>query len=516
MKKILVLLISFYCFQGISQSSLKRSINIDWADSSTSISPMLYGQFIEYLGRCINGGLYDKNSPLSDENGFRKDVLSKVKELHVPLLRFPGGTVTKIYHWQDGIGPQSQRPKKKNLIWGGVEDNQFGTAEFISYCREIGAEPFLVVNMATGSPEEASRWVEYCNGTSDSYYANLRRSHGYEQPFNVKYWGIGNEEYAEADAGRHQDVDDYIKDTWQFIKLMRLQDSDIKITLVGSTEDTEWNEKVINELHPVFDFLAIHFYAVPDEPNLSSLLESIDSYRIKLDQIRPLIANAPEKVETFPRWYRFPARKQPLKLAIDEWGIWDMDSPKGKCTYNLEYPYEWYHALGVGKFLHMFQKNADIIGLATWAQLVNILAPIMTTESGSYKQTVFYPLEAYRNYSLENHLPLELSDTTEISSYDAMATMSSDKRKLSLSIINFKADHSLDIELIINGMANNQKLKFVDHISYSAPSFYAVNDGTKEVVDKKILNIDSIVEGKIDVEIKPATINFLRFELSDD
>lgn len=121
----------------------------------------MYGQFIEYLGRCIDGGIYDKNSILSDEKGFRKDVLQKVKAMDVPLLRFPGGTVIKIYHWQDGIGPKETRPKRKNLIWGGVNDNQFGTAEFVEYCRQIGAEPFLVINMSTGTPEEASNWVEY-------------------------------------------------------------------------------------------------------------------------------------------------------------------------------------------------------------------------------------------------------------------------------------------------------------------------------------------------------------------
>lgn len=130
------------------------------------------------MGRCIDGGIYQEGSHLSGSNGFRTDVLESMKDLKIPVLRFPGGTVTKIYHWQDGIGNKSDRPKRRNLIWGGTNDNHFGTAEFVDYCHQIEAEPFLVVNMATGTPEEASNWVEYCNGTADTFYANLRRSHG--------------------------------------------------------------------------------------------------------------------------------------------------------------------------------------------------------------------------------------------------------------------------------------------------------------------------------------------------
>ena len=205
-----------------AQETTKTTVRIELEQEGMVVSPLIFGQFIEHLGRAIDGGIYQENSSLSDENGFRTDVLEKVKELYIPLLRYPGGTYTKIYHWKDGIGPKDERPRRPNLIWGGVEGNHFGTAEFITYCRAIGAEPFLVVNMATGTPEEAAHWVEYCNGTTDTHYANLRRAHGYEEPFDVQYWGIGNEESADADAGRHQRVETYVEDTWQFVKLMKL------------------------------------------------------------------------------------------------------------------------------------------------------------------------------------------------------------------------------------------------------------------------------------------------------
>ncbi|NLZ52721.1 MAG: alpha-N-arabinofuranosidase, partial [Thermoanaerobacteraceae bacterium] len=179
------------------------------------VNPMIYGQFIEFIENCIDGGIYDKGSRFSDEKGIRQDVLEKAKQLNPPILRWPGGTYVNTFHWMDSIGPLEQRKKRKNIIWGGIVDGGFGTAEFIEYCRAIGAEPMLCVNMASGTPEEAANWVEYCNGTEDTYFANLRRSHGYEEPFNVKYWCIGNESYAQPDLGIQHDVDVYIRDAWE-------------------------------------------------------------------------------------------------------------------------------------------------------------------------------------------------------------------------------------------------------------------------------------------------------------
>ena len=188
MKYHFAFLLCFVSAVSFSQTPFATNITVDARQPAAEISTLQYGQFIEHLGRAIDGGIYDENSKLSDGDGFRMDVMEKVKELRTPILRYPGGTFTKIYHWEDGIGPKSGRKKRRNLIWGGVENNHFGTAEFVKYCRKIGAEPFLVVNMATGSPEEAANWVEYCNGTTDTYYANLRRADGYNEPFNVKYW----------------------------------------------------------------------------------------------------------------------------------------------------------------------------------------------------------------------------------------------------------------------------------------------------------------------------------------
>ena len=515
---LMFLCVLFLAFNMHSQEKKDAKIVVNLNQDKTAISPLIYGQFIEFLGRCIDGGIYEENSPISDEQGFRKDVLKSVQDLKIPIMRFPGGTVAKIYHWKDGIGDKSNRPNRKNLIWGGEMDNHFGTAEFVQYCRKIGAEPFLVINMSTDTPTDASDWVEYCNGTGNTYWANLRRLHGHKEPFNVKYWGIGNEEYAEPDAGKHQKVDTYIEDSWQFLKLMKLQDPSIKITLVGNSDDLIWSRKVVAEMHPVCDFLAVHFYSMPRDSKYSTLIQSVEQFNDRLDSMRALLKETPKEVQNFPVWYRFPPRKEPLKIAIDEWGIWDIKSGKGTGVYNLEYPYNWSHALAVGKFMNMFQRNADIIGLATWAQTVNILAPIMTTKQGSYHQTVYTPLQAFRQYSQKNNLPISVSSpelAEKLNMIDATANVSDDGKEIVVSILNLSEKELIDVNINFNDTDKDALLQLTRQILYTAPSLDAVNTFVKNGVTETIVNTTIKSKNGFKLTLKPASINFLIFRRSD-
>jgi alpha-N-arabinofuranosidase len=500
----------------VAQPVCEAEISIDLKISASPISPMFYGQFIEYLGRCIDGGIYDEKSALSDANGFRKDVLQKVQELRVPLLRFPGGTVIKTYHWQDGIGPKPERPKRKNLIWGGTSDNHFGTAEFVEYCRQIGAEPFLVINMSTGTPEEASNWVEYCNGDGDTYWANLRRQHGYEKPFNVKYWGIGNEEYAVPDAGKHQKVEKYIEDCWQYVKLMKLQDPSLKLTLVGNSTDMDWSKKVLDEMHPVCDFLSVHLYSIPSDSKYTTLLKNIDAFNADFNAMRTLLQQVPEKVANFSSWYRFPPRTEPVKLAVDEWGIWDINSGKGKGAYQLEYSYNWAQALAVGKFLNLFQRNADLVGLATWAQTVNVLAPIMTNEDGSYCQTVYTPLQAYRQFTQSNNLPVSLISPeleVKLNAVDATASISDDQKEIVVSALNLSEKEVIPLKINFSNLIQNKQLQLIEHISYTAPTLESANDFGKNCITETRNEITKSGKNGFEQKLKPASINFFRFRV---
>jgi len=430
----------------------KATVTVNVNQVTADISPLIYGQFIEHLGRAIYGGIYDENSPLSDANGFRKDVVEKVRALRPPLMRYPGGTVTKIYHWKDGIGPKPARTARRNLIWGGEDSNRVGTDEFMAYSKLINAEPFLTVNMATGTPEEASDWVEYCNATGNSFYAALRAKHGHAVPYNVKFWGLGNEEAANPDVGILQNPADYVKQAWFFAKLMKLQDPGIQLIMVGA--DEHWNKTVLEGLHPICDFLSLHLYAGSQAGLPYSLFTSVAKMEEKTvaaaAQIKSLTPATPDPLS---KWYRFPGRKGPVKIAVDEWGIWESN---GQGTYGLEQTYNWNHALGVACFLNMFQRHADVIGLATWAQTVNVLAPVMTTDKEIVCQTIYYPMALYRQLCGSRNVLTTidcaaLPNSENLPILDVASSIDEAGQTLSVAIVNRSATDQIELELKIDG-----------------------------------------------------------------
>ena len=372
---------------------MKKTELILQKDKTAPIDDRIFGNFIEHIENCILGGLCDAGNPLSDENGIRMDVLEKCKALAPTVLRFPGGTVMGIYHWEEHIGPVEQRRKRRNIVWGNRMCHEFGTAEFVQYCRAIGAEPMICVNMPTGSAEEAANWVEYCNGTEDTYYANLRRSHGYEEPFNVKYWCVGNESYAEPDLGIQHDVNIYIRDAWEFTKYMKMTDPTIELVYVGHNE--EWNRRVLDSLGCVCDYLSLHFYANTGDDPERPWKQLEDYVRDTLKPAENLITEVNAREEEFNVWYRIPQRKGDIKIALDEWNIWNT-APNGKSKYGLIQDYTWRDALWVGSFLNLLINHCGSIGIANMAQMVNVIAPIMAEKDGSYFQTTFYPMQYYR------------------------------------------------------------------------------------------------------------------------
>lgn len=190
MKKVVFVMLALLMSAGLI-SAQQAKIKIDVDRTIGEIDPNLYGNFVEHLGRCVYGGIYEPGSPLADENGFRKDVMQAVKELKVPLTRYPGGNFVSNYHWQDAVGPE--RIPRMDYAWQRLETNKFGTNEFVTWAKQVGTEPYFAVNLGTGTIEEAQGWVEYCNADGGSYYSELRKKHGYPEPHNIKYWGLGNE-----------------------------------------------------------------------------------------------------------------------------------------------------------------------------------------------------------------------------------------------------------------------------------------------------------------------------------
>ena len=375
-----------------------------------AISPLLFGQFIEFIETCIDGGIYDPGNPRSDEAGIREDVAQLCARLASPILRYPGGTYITVHHWKDMIGPKARRPRTLNRVWGGVIDGGFGTAEFIQFCRRIGAEPMLCVNMASGTAEEAADWVEYCNGTADTHYANLRRQHGYPEPFGVKYWCIGNECYAEPDIGVQHDVQRYIRDAWEFTKYMKLTDPDIRLVFVGS-DDELWNRAVLDALSPVCDYFSLHTYAGEGGMGPYGPFRQLQDILAKTDRLAELVRSYPARVSGFSPWYRFPPRQEAIRLCLDEWNLWD-PAPRPGDRYGLLTTYNWRDALWTACFLIALIRRCDAVGIACMAQLVNVLAPIVADDQGSHIQTTYYPLHYFRAHCGGRLLPWQSPSPT--------------------------------------------------------------------------------------------------------
>jgi len=351
------------------------------------INPHIYGNFIEHLGRCIYGGIYEPGSPLADARGFRRDVLEAVKRLRVPILRWPGGNFVSGYHWTDGIGPKETRPRRMELAWHTVETNQFGTDEFIAYCREVGTEPYICVNMGSGTMDEAAAWVEYCNGTQDTYWANKRRENGNPKPFAVKYWGLGNEVSGTWQIG-HKDADTYVAEAIEFAKVMKWTDPSVKLIACGScmttTADMEWNRKVIEGLKPHAEYLGIHMYVSNRRHTYEQYMGTTHHIERYIRAVRGLIDAA-----TYAAPDTFPEERR-MSIAFDEWNAtYSPDAQVPHERYTLE------DALVVAMFLNAFLRHADAITMANMAQLVNVIPPIFTSPDDMFFQTIFYPLELY-------------------------------------------------------------------------------------------------------------------------
>jgi alpha-N-arabinofuranosidase len=468
----------------------QATITVNVADVSADISPLIYGQFIEHLGRAIYGGIYDAKSPLSDTNGFRKDVLQQIRGLGAPLMRYPGGTVTKIYHWKDGIGPKAQRPVRRNLIWGGEDNNYFGTDEFMAYCRVINAEPFLTVNMSTGTAEEASDWVEYCNGAGESYYAALRRKNGQAAPYGVRYWGLGNEEAAQEDVGVLQNPDDYVKKAWYYAKLMKLQDPGIELIIVGA--DEHWNKTVLESLHPICDYISLHLYASSEAEAPYSLFKSVAKMEEKVISMAAQIkALTPREPTPLSKWYRFPGRKGPIKIAVDEWGIWEGG---GHGAYGLELTYNWNHALGVASFLNMLQRHADVVGMATWAQTVNVLAPIMTDEKVAIAQTIYYPMALYRQLCGSRSVRTTvdcgtLLDTDQLPVLDVSSSLDDAGKRLAIAVVNRSATDQIDLRLNVESAKIGGSWTVHELTAASVDRANTIGEPEKNVVDHRVTSL---------------------------
>jgi alpha-N-arabinofuranosidase len=414
--------------------ALTAQLKLDPERRLGTIDPNLFGSFIEHLGRCIYGGVYDEGSKLADADGFRQDVLDAARKLRVTQLRWPGGNFVSGYHWQDGIGPKDARPARYDLAWFQRETNRFGTDEFIAYCRKLGAEPYICVNAGNGTLDEASRWVEYCNHPGGTYFSDLRKKNGHAEPYRVKYWGVGNEIYGPWQIG-HKNAHDYATIGVEFAKVMKRMDPSIQLVACGSG-DPDWDRPVLEALVDQVDYISAHHYTVSDDLK--------DYYDILggVTQMEDTIRTSGMVAETVSQKAH---KSPPVATAFDEWNILNnwRDGGKRDDPHKFEISYNLRDALWVATALNALERNCRTVRLANLAQLVNDIAVIYTTPTGLLLRTTYFPLELYANRSgpiaLDVFVEAPRVETKNFGSLmylDASATYDEEKRRMTLAVVN--------------------------------------------------------------------------------
>jgi alpha-N-arabinofuranosidase len=397
-------------------------IKIDFDRKIGAVDPNIYGSFLESM--VVYRGVYEPSSPLADENGFRKDFIQLIKELKIPVVRWPGGNFVSGYNWEDGIGPKAQRPQTRDLAWNRVETNQMGTDEYAKLCSLIGAGNFVCINAGTGTLDDARHWVEYCNVEKGTYYSDLRRKYGNEKPFNVKYWALGNEIDGPWQIGQ-KNAEDYCKFALEAGKLIQLVDRNVKLIASGASDYKpdngwiDWNDYVLQHMVGNIDYISVHRYATEALPagdrsfsGMMSLSLDVDK---KIDMVKALIEKAMMK----------SGSKRPVYISFDEY------SGGGNTLTG---------SLMVAQQLNSFIRHADIVKMANLTMLSSLAG---NSPDGDFRNALFQSFYLYSNNchgtSLDVYTSCEKYSTTvfkDIPYLDVTAVLNDSAKVLVINVIN--------------------------------------------------------------------------------
>ena len=397
--------------RGPARVRLRRS------ESRGELDRRILGSFLEHLGRAIYTGIYQPGSPVADGKGFRTDVAREIKQLGVPIVRYPGGNFVSGYNWLDGVGPKAQRPVVLDRAWNSIESNQFGTNDFVEWCGLVGAEPLLGMNFGTGTVEMAVAYVEYCNVDRGTKWSDLRRTHGYERPHNVRYWCLGNEMDGPWQIGQLQ-AREYGRKARDAAKQMRTIDGQLQLIACGSSGTfmptyLAWDREVLEECYDQVDGISLHAYYGNTSAWSGDSTARFLAMNLDMDRHIHEVAAVCDYVQGLQR------SSKRLWLSFDEWNVWyrarDAKATDGRRTaapHLLEEVYNLEDALLVGGFLNTLLRNSDRVRLACLAQLVNVIAPLFTNDAGVLRQTTYYPYSWALRYARGRLLDLRIEAET--------------------------------------------------------------------------------------------------------
>ena len=454
------------------------------------IEPRIYGSFIEHLGRAVYGGIYEPGHPQADEQGFRKDVLKLVRELGVPVVRYPGGNFVSGFNWEDSVGPVEQRPKRLDLAWFTTETNAVGLHEFYDWAKKADTEVMYAINLGTRGPENARDIVEYANHKGGSRFSDMRIANGKKDPLNIKLWCLGNEMDGPWQMG-HKTAYEYGRAANEAAKLMKWVDPSIEVVACGSAAHDmptygAWEYEMLNECYENVDYVSLHrYYGNPtgDTPGFLARSMDLDDFIKEVVAICDAVGG------------RKHAKKK-LNLSFDEWNVW--------------------YALLAGAILITFLKNADRVKVACLAQLVNVIAPIMTRNGGGvWAQTIFYPMMLASTYGRGTALrPLVSSPVYDCRDFegvplvDAAATLGEDG-SLTVFAINRGMDEDIELSMDLRAFGS---LKAAEHIVLHHDDVKAVNTEANPDNVKPAPGAPAAVDGgKVQVVLPALSWNVLKF-----
>lgn len=485
----------------------------------SEIDEKVFGSFVENLGRCIYGGLYEPGHPSADEDGFRQDVMEKIRPLNLTANRFPGGNFVSTYRWEDGIGPKESRPRRAEVAWQCIEPNRFGLDEFAKWSKKMGTDVFMTVNLATRGVLEAMDCIEYCNHPGGTYWADKRKENGFDEPFNYKYWCLSNEIDGIWQVGQ-KPARDYALLAREASKAMKLIDPEIKTILAGSSApsmDTfpEFDIEALDIAYEQVDYISVHNYIGNAKNDTPSYLA------------RPLITNqflddVTSVINTIKAKHR---SEHQVYISFDEFNTWhsmlQASNSKGKWTVApplLEDTYTAEDAVALGGLLLAVLRHADTVKIACLSELVNCISHLRTRDGGGcWVMPPYYTFLHYclygRGTSLETRV---FSDTyscerfPEVPYLDAQAVMGDDG-SITLFAINRGLDEELELETILRGFENY----IVDkHLVITSDDPKATN--TEECPDNVIPTEDGnavYVDGKLTATLKKMSWNVIRLVL---
>lgn len=479
------------------------------------IDKRIYGSFIEHLGRAVYGGIYEPGHESADDMGFRTDVLDLIKKLDVPAVRYPGGNFVSGYHWEDGTGDKAKRPKKMELAWGVIEPNEVGIDEFQEWAKRAGTDVVMAVNLGTRGPEEARDLVEYCNAVTDTYYANKRRENGFEEPFGIKTWCLGNEMDGPWQIG-FKTAEEYGKLACETAKQMRMVDPDIELVACGSSGYNmptfgQWELTVLDHAYEQIDYISMHQYYGNENDNAADYLGRavhMDGFIKSVEALCDAVKAKKHADKT-------------INLSFDEWNVW-FHSNQDKIEKwqiappQLEDIYNFEDALLVGSMLMTLQNNCDRVKIACLAQLVNVIAPIMTkTGGGVWVQTIFYPFlyasTQGRGEALRMITECETyrsSDEMDIPYLASSVIHNPEKKELIVFAMNRSLSEDMELSVTFEGFGG---CVATEHVELYADDLKAVNTQEKEEVKPRQVEIAAVPGSQQKVSLKKHSWNMVKY-----